>query len=245
VAAQFVSTLSEREEDTQRRMAEIRNESSRRLHNVESATAEMNEKLSEHLQGQSSRLQDLFKDLPSLSGLTIPGPIVNEPGLARLEQELGTVRDDTVQQIAGARQEIRGEMAQVDQRVAGLGRELDGNRRDLASLRDELGRDRVDFEVAKNRSSELAPGISLGVTRTDIRYRRFDGWVWLLPDRRTVWVRDQVAQRPVVFYSKVDHRPYELVITHVTGNSVAGYLLAPSGSQSERNKLSRLNRPTR
>lgn len=163
--------------------------------------------------------------------------------LARIEQEVAALRQESSQQIASVRQEGRADLVQVDQKVAGLGRQLDRNRRDLDSVRGELDRERVAFEVSKNHSRELVPGISLGVTRTDVRYRRFDGWVWLLPDRRTVWVRGQGAQQPVVFYSKRDHRPYELVITHVAGKSVAGYLLAPRGAQPEGTSVSRLAPP--
>ncbi len=163
--------------------------------------------------------------------------------LARMEQEIAALRQDSTRQIATVREERSSDQVRVDQKVAGLGRQLDRHQRDLDSVRGESDRERVPFEVSKNHSRELVPGISLGVTRTDVRYRRFDGWVWLLPDRRTVWVRGQGAQQPVVFYSKRDRRPYELVITSVAGKSVAGYLLAPRGAQPEGTPLSRLTPP--
>jgi hypothetical protein len=156
--------------------------------------------------------------------------------LARLEQDVAALRQDATRQIATVRHEGRAELVQVDQKV-------DRNRRDLDAVSDEVGRERVAFEVSKNHSRELVPGISLGLTRTDVRYRKFDGWVWLLPDRRTVWVKGQGAQQPVVFYSKLDHRPYELVITHVAGKSVAGYLVTPRGKQPEGTPISHLTPP--
>jgi hypothetical protein len=86
---------------------------------------------------------------------------------------------------------------------------------------------RVDFEVATGRSQQLAPGISLGVTGVDVARRRVDGWMWIMPDRRTVWLRRQDAAQPVVFHSSADGRRREVVFTRVTTSGVAGYLLLP------------------
>ena len=86
---------------------------------------------------------------------------------------------------------------------------------------------RVGFSVSRNHSLELAPGISLGVTRTDASLHRVDGWMWLMPDRRTILLRGQAARVPVVFYGHRDGRKRELLITSVTKTSVTGYLLLP------------------
>ena len=51
--------------------------------------------------------------------------------------------------------------------------------------------------------------------------------MWVLPDRRTIWLRQQGAQEPVDFYGYTDGKKRELVITSVTKGSVAGYLLLP------------------
>lgn len=82
----------------------------------------------------------------------------------------------------------------------------------------------VRFEVQKSHSRQLAPGISMGLTGTDVAYRRADGWMWVMPDRRTIWLRGQHAQEPVVFYR--DGRMRKLVITKISANSVSGYVLA-------------------
>jgi hypothetical protein len=82
---------------------------------------------------------------------------------------------------------------------------------------------RVTFSVPMNHSRQLIPGISLGVTATDTGRQRMNGWMWLMPDRRTIWLRDQ-RQGPVVFYGHEDGKRRELVITRVTPNSVTGYL---------------------
>ena len=78
------------------------------------------------------------------------------------------------------------------------------------------------FSVGKNHSRELAPGISLGVTDTDPAGRRVNGWLWMMPERQTVWLRNHDARRPFTFYRAGKRR--ELRITGVSESGVAGYL---------------------
>jgi hypothetical protein len=79
--------------------------------------------------------------------------------------------------------------------------------------------------VSKDHSRQLVPGISLGLTGTDAIDHRVNGWMWLMPDRRTIWLRDHAAKDPVVFYGYLDGKRRELQITRVSQNSVTGYLL--------------------
>ena len=86
---------------------------------------------------------------------------------------------------------------------------------------------RVDFEVRKGSSRQLTPGISLGLTWADPYTHEVSGWMWVMPDRRTIWLRSQSSRQPVVFYGREDGRKRELHITHVNANSISGYLLLP------------------
>jgi hypothetical protein len=56
---------------------------------------------------------------------------------------------------------------------------------------------------------------------------RMSGWMWVMPDRRTIWLRNQYTNEPVIFYGYQDGKKRQLVITSVTKNSVKGYLLLP------------------
>lgn len=91
----------------------------------------------------------------------------------------------------------------------------------------DRGLRRIAFEVRKGSSRQLAPGISLGLTGTDPYAREIDGWMWLMPDRRTIWLRAKGTHSPEVFYSGADGLRRELRITRVTDQSVSGYLLVP------------------
>src|SRR5207244_796915 len=84
---------------------------------------------------------------------------------------------------------------------------------------------RVSFELRKGASRQLSPGISFGLTATDPYSHEISGWMWVMPDRRTIWLKAQGTHNPVVFYSRADGRRRELRITHVAANSAAGYLV--------------------
>lgn len=157
------------------------------------------------------------------------GQQAEQARLAKLQAEVSSVQQEMTQQLAQARQETGRTLASLDQRVGDLDQQTGQSRSRLDALNRQLDRQRINFEVAKNHSRELAQGVSLGITKTNISYRRYSGWVWLLPDRRTLWVRNQSVQEPVIFYTKKDSRPRELVITNITKDSVVGYLLLPAG----------------
>jgi vacuolar-type H+-ATPase subunit I/STV1 len=154
--------------------------------------------------------------------------------VAELQRELSQVRRDMTRQgeeLAAVRRQVEENGTSHDRQLASLKSNLqesdDRNRSEVNALQRKLAVRRVDFEVTKNHSRELAEGVSLGVTGTDIRYRRASGWMWLMPDRRTIWLKNQGAQEPIVFYGVKDGKKRELVITNVTKNSVTGYLLLP------------------
>jgi sortase A len=87
---------------------------------------------------------------------------------------------------------------------------------------------KVYFAVSKDHSRQLAPGISLGITATDADSQQVNGWMWVMPDRRTLWLRTQGTREPLVFYGHQDGKKRELVITSVTPSSATGYLLLPA-----------------
>jgi prefoldin subunit 5 len=152
--------------------------------------------------------------------------------IAKLQAQLGQVRDEVSEQTrqlsAVSRQiENQNREAGTESRLASLQESEQRDRESVEAINNRLAVRRIDFEVTKGYTRELAPGISLGITRTDVAFRRVSGWMWVLPDRRTIWLRQQGAQEPVDFYGYTDGKKRELVITSVTKRFVAGYLLLP------------------
>ena len=92
------------------------------------------------------------------------------------------------------------------------------------------GARKVSFQVLQNHSRVLVPGVSFGLSRADARRQRVDAWMWIAPERRTIWLRNQPAHAPEVFYGHQDGRKREVVITSITSSSVSGYLLLPANA---------------
>ena len=84
------------------------------------------------------------------------------------------------------------------------------------------------FQVSEGHSRTLVPGISFGLTSANASGHRVYGWMWIMPDRRTIWLKNQDARKPVIFYPGHDGKRRELVITRVSRDSVTGCLLLPS-----------------
>jgi sortase A len=84
---------------------------------------------------------------------------------------------------------------------------------------------RFPFEVPKGHSRQLAAGVSVGITDSDANGYHLKGWVWIMPERKTLWLHDAGA---VSFRSPDGGRILELVITAFTDRSARGYLVVSS-----------------
>jgi hypothetical protein len=150
----------------------------------------------------------------------------------KLQTELATLREQTAEQLQAVHAEMDRAGANRDQQLVSLNEQVGRESRDVEGLNKKLAVKRVDFEVTRNHSQQLTEDVSLGVTGTDVSHRRVTGWMWVMPDRRTIWLRGQGAQEPVVFYGTQDGKRRELVITNVAKNSVSGYLILPGDDSS-------------
>lgn len=82
----------------------------------------------------------------------------------------------------------------------------------------------IAFAVSEGHSRELVPGkIWFGLSSADSMGHNVNGWLWVMPQRRTIWLRDVAAHSPVVFEQNGERR--ELVITSVARSSATGYLV--------------------
>jgi hypothetical protein len=177
---------------------------------AETLTAQLHQQISADIEARTSALDARLRQVESEQ-------TAQQAQLARVEGELR-------QEMTSAREETARDLSGVHQQV-------ENNARNLGALSQRLDRDRVNFEVAKGRTTELVPGISLQIKGTNNRYQRFHGSLSLLQDRRTLQLRDASVDQPVRFYPKEGGEPYDLVITDVTKHSAIGYLLVPAQQQ--------------
>jgi hypothetical protein len=154
----------------------------------------------------------------------------NEANYAKLQTEVAGLREETArqaEQLRNVRSDMERDGANRDQRLVSLNQQVGNEARDVETINNKLAVKRVDFEVTRNHTQQLTDDLSLGVTGTDVTHRRVTGWMWVMPDRRTIWLKKQGAQEPVVWYGTRDGKRREVVITNVAKNSVSGYVLLP------------------
>jgi LPXTG-site transpeptidase (sortase) family protein len=96
----------------------------------------------------------------------------------------------------------------------------------VATPRPAPRRNEVAFDVSEGHSRELVPGrIWFGVDSTDVANGTVTGWLWVMPDRRTIWLRDTPANEPVFFDQ--DGKTRELRISGITATSAKGSVIVP------------------
>jgi peptidoglycan hydrolase CwlO-like protein len=195
---------------------------------VQKSSAEMFRRMQEEINDQIKGMQTRLTRVESSS-------VTANERVADLQRELGQVRSEMAEQaneLRAVRSEMRNDARNDQLQVASLKNGEERNRKDVGAIADKLALRRVDFEVTKHHERELAPGISLTLTGTDVSYRRVKGYLWVAEDRRAIWLRSQAAQEPIIFYGYKDGEKRELVITNVTKDSATGYLLLPKTANS-------------
>jgi hypothetical protein len=214
--------------ELQQRVADLQNETESRFRAARKQAAELRADLYKRIHGEvAAQTRDLEAKVAKLEARGEADQAV----IAKLQGDLAALREDSAKQTAqleNMHSQIESDGANRDQQLASLNDQVGREGRDVETLNKKLAVKRVDFELTRNHSRELADGISLSVTGTDVSHRRVSGWMWVMPDRRTIWLRAQGAQQPVVFYGVRDGKRRELVITNVARDSISGYLLLPA-----------------
>ena len=184
-------------------------------YNRELARAEARKQAAAVEENLRAEAGELAKAMDARLVLLESGAETERASLAALQQDVAAVRLDTGRDLA----RVSEDLSRGEQRVEELARVLD--------------RERVDFEMDAGRTRELGGGVSLRITSTNVAQQKVKGWMWLLPDRKTLWVRDLGIQQALVFYRRDGSGPSELVITSVQDGGVSGYLLLPRAVAGE------------
>jgi hypothetical protein len=153
-----------------------------------------------------------------------------DPRVAQLQREIGNLRervDYAERNLTATRNEFQLEAAARDRQFGDLQRREDRNRQRIESTVNDEAVRRIDFEIGRNHTNEIAPGIWLRITRANQNFSNVEGWMRIKPEDRTFWFHRQSAEEPLIFYGRKDDRKRELVVTRVRSNAVTGYLILP------------------
>jgi len=185
---------------------------------VEGVKKEMNQNrdaLSSRVDGLQSTQREAHDEVAGLkSDLT---GVRQELAEAR---EADAVQGNRISHVDQVQNSIQGHVARLELQMANGQDKMD-------ALSSEVDRQRIDFEVSKNKADQLVDGVILTVSKTNVGKQQVEGWLHIVGDGRFVWLRDAGAQHPIEFASAKDDRAYQLVFTKVASKGVVGYLLVP------------------
>jgi peptidoglycan hydrolase CwlO-like protein len=151
-----------------------------------------------------------------------------EKQVAGLQREVATFHDEAsvatekVVQLAQAQQTTTGELAGLNERIA-------GSQTALNSVTNRLERETIEFELTKGGSTQIAPDVSFSVKRIDAKNQELDGTLEFGAETKTLAIRGQRLHMPITFYLPGDTRPLELVLTQISKDAISGYLIKPAG----------------
>ena len=177
------------------------------------------------VQGIQSRIAGLESNQHEASGRVTQ----LQEEIAGLRREIASMREqaaaykDGMTLLQDTVENSSNELSSLDRRMASSQTTID-------ALATQVERKRIDFQLPRNRTHEIAPGIHLTVKRANVGKQQIDGSLKILSDNRDLPIRAQMVQKPMVFYMQGDSRPIELILTAVSKNDVSGYLLMPAQS---------------
>ena len=148
--------------------------------------------------------------------------------VAGLQRELTAVREEA--STASERVKAINDAQQSSKRdVSGLNERVVTNQAAISSLANRIDRKRVDFEVEKRQTKQIAPNIQFTLNRIDTGKKEVDGTLQVGAEAMSLPVQRLGIQKPMMFYAPDEDRPMELVFTQVSKNAVSGYLVVPVG----------------
>jgi len=144
-----------------------------------------------------------------------------------LQRQLASVQQEAT--AAGARlKELQDGHQATTTELSGIKETVASNQTALGSIANNLNRQRVEFQVAKNKMQEIAPGILLTVKGIDVGRQQIDGLLKIATEDRSFSIHQQGIQKPLTFYLRGESRPTEVVLTQAGKQGVSGYVLVPS-----------------
>ena len=120
----------------------------------------------------------------------------------------------------------RAGLAESKRRLNRLDRDLDTTSDRLARLSRSLERERIDFELQEKGGFIKVLDVHLNLRDANDKKQRYDLDIYV--GRKRIRKKHQYANEPVYFFVEGIKKPYEVVITRIVRNQVAGYLTVPA-----------------
>ena len=120
-------------------------------------------------------------------GRVVDARLNNVESMQRQDRaQLAQLNDQLRGQVASLRDQLAAAQESTGRDLANLQGQVSEDQGNLHTLAQQLHRDKVTFEIVKNSPTELAPGVTLTVLKTDVSYQRFRGYISLTNEGKTL-----------------------------------------------------------
>lgn len=158
--------------------------------------------------------------------------VVEDPRWARMQKELV----DQQQQLTSTQQDLQNTRQELSDNIQSTRDDLGGS---IARTHDELvalekkgERDYQEFDLTKSKTFQRVGPVGLELRKTNTKHDFYD--VTLLVDDYKLDKKHVNLYEPVLIYPEDSRQPLELVVNHISRDSIHGYVSAPKYPEATR-----------
>jgi hypothetical protein len=180
--------------------------------------------MTEHQRKQQEALLGQLGDVRTSADSANQGVEVVRGDLMNVRTEIDGQKS-TLEQTGSALQETRGNLDRLNGVVSENGTAIE-------RLRKYNERERIEFNLTKSDEMQRVGDVQVKLRKTDAKRNRYT--IEILADDKLVVQKDRHVAEPVEFYVGGAPLPYELVVTSVSKNNIAGFLAKPKVEMARR-----------
>jgi predicted nucleic acid-binding Zn-ribbon protein len=188
---------------------------------------QMGQRIRQEVSESIQRLQSRVANVESVQRETGESVAELHTEIGKLHQEMAAMQQQNAEQVNELRQSTQDNVNRIDKQVGTVNNQVITHGNKITALSDQVGRERITFELASGKTAQIAPGIYVTVKHTDVAHQKVDGWMQLAGDGRILWMHGLGAQEAFTFVTRSDNRTHELVFTGVQQDRATGYALLP------------------
>jgi predicted nucleic acid-binding Zn-ribbon protein len=197
---------------------------------AQSIANEVGQRVRQEMAENLQRLQARLGNVESTQRETADHLSQLQAELTGVRQQMANMQEQNAQRLSEVQAAAEADVNRINNQMSTMRGQVTTHADKLQALNNEVGRERTTFALSANQTQQVASGIYVTVSHTDVAHQKVDGWMQLADEGRIVWIRGLGAQEALTFATRSDSRTHELVFTAIQPNGVSGYVLLPTAN---------------
>jgi uncharacterized phage infection (PIP) family protein YhgE len=197
---------------------------------AQSIANEVGQRVRQEMAENLQRLQARLGNVESTQRETADHVSQLQAELTSVRQQMASMQEQNAQRLSEVQAAAEADVNRINSQMSTMRGQVTTHADKLQALNNEVGRERTTFALSANQTRQIASGIYVTVSHTDVAHQKVDGWMQLADEGRIVWIRGLGAQEALTFATRSDNRTHELVFTAIQPNGASGYVLLPTAN---------------